>query len=49
MKRENKKLKGLAVCPNCSKKHYTNGKRVERECKCSYWISHQDYKEVAYN
>lgn len=42
------KLQAVAVCSNCGRKHYTSGKRVERRCKCGYWISAVDYTELAY-
>ena len=44
-----KKLKGIAICSNCNKKHHTIGKRVNRRCKCGYYISHVDFKELVYN
>jgi hypothetical protein len=45
---ENKKLRGKAICPNCQKKHFTTGKRVERRYTCLYWISAVDYKTSVY-
>ena len=43
-----KKLMGKAICPNCKKEHFTNGKKVSRKCQCSYYISHSDFTEIAY-
>jgi hypothetical protein len=41
-------LKGIAICSNCNKKHYTVGKKINRKCQCGYYISAIDFKELCY-